>query len=128
VVSVLDAWALLALLQGEPAAMRVQEAIAAGGGVVSWVNLGEVYYVSIRRRGAADAELALRLVLASVRAEDTIPQVTREAARLKALGGLSYADCFAIATARRHQAPLLTGDPEIIDSASGVEVIDLRLA
>ncbi|MBA2794805.1 MAG: type II toxin-antitoxin system VapC family toxin [Thermoleophilaceae bacterium] len=127
-VSVLDAWALLALLQGEPAAMRVQEAIAAGGGVVSWVNLGEVYYVSIRRRGAADAELALRLVLASVRAEDTIPQVTREAARLKALGGLSYADCFAIATARRHQAPLLTGDPEIIDSASGVEVIDLRLA
>ncbi len=108
--------------------MRVQEAIAAGGGVVSWVNLGEVYYVSIRRRGAADAELALRLVLASVRAEDTIPQVTREAARLKALGGLSYADCFAIATARRHQAPLLTGDPEIIDSASGVEVIDLRLA
>ncbi len=35
-----------------------------------------------------------------------------------------------IATAQRYHAPLLTGDPEIIDRAKdvGVEVIDLRSA
>ncbi len=48
------------------------------------------------------------------------------AARIKARGGLSYADCFVIATAQRYRAPLLTGDPEIIDWAGDVEVIDLR--
>jgi predicted nucleic acid-binding protein len=51
-----------------------------------------------------------------------------DAARLKAGGGISYADCFAIATAQRYQAPLFTGDPEIIDWAGDVEVIDLRTA
>ncbi len=33
-----------------------------------------------------------------------------------------------IATAQRYQAPLLTGDPEIIEWAGDVEVIDLREA
>ena len=34
------------------------------------------------------------------------------AARIKAVHALSYADCFAAATAIREQAPLVTGDPE----------------
>jgi predicted nucleic acid-binding protein len=37
-----------------------------------------------------------------------------EAARLKARHSMSYADAFAVATARLARAPLLTGDPEIL--------------
>ena len=37
------------------------------------------------------------------------------AAKIKARGGLSYADAFCIATAVRVEAPLWTGDPEIVE-------------
>ena len=36
----------------------------------------------------------------------------RAAAELKALGGLSYADCFAASLAQELDATLVTGDPE----------------
>jgi predicted nucleic acid-binding protein len=41
---------------------------------------------------------------------------------------LAYADAFCIATAQRLDAPLLTGDPEIIDRAEGLRctLVDLR--
>ena len=35
-----------------------------------------------------------------------------EAARLKAVHALSFADCFGAATAIRERAPLVTGDPD----------------
>jgi predicted nucleic acid-binding protein len=50
------------------------------------------------------------------------------AATIKASGGLSYADAFCIATALHLEAPLWTGDPEIIDQAAehSCSVTDLR--
>lgn len=49
------------------------------------------------------------------------------AAEIKAGGRISYADCFAVATAERHQAPLLTGDPEILAlDRPALELVDLR--
>lgn len=74
-------------------------------------------------------------------ADDTIEKVRRElnvihpdwelvitAAKIKASGGLSFADAFCIATAEQLGAPLWTGDPKIIDRASELacEVRDLR--
>jgi hypothetical protein len=41
-----------------------------------------------------------------------------EAARVKAGGGVSYAGAFCIATALRVEAPLWTGDPEIVERAA----------
>jgi ribonuclease VapC len=35
-----------------------------------------------------------------------------EAARIKADHPISFADCFAVATAKRESASILTGDPE----------------
>jgi len=44
----------------------------------------------------------------------------------RAQGGLSYADAFCVATARRHRAALYTGDPEILHfDDAGVDVVDL---
>lgn len=79
------------------------------------MNLGEALYVEARRQGAERAEhvianFAQQLLVAEVVDGET----ARAAARIKAGGGVSYADCFAVATAERHGVPLLTGDPEIV--------------
>lgn len=47
---------------------------------------------------------------------------------MKARGGLSYADAFAVATAHRHRAPLYTGDPELVSLGGELDVADLREA
>lgn len=109
----LDAWAVLALLRDEPAAERVQRAVAKGA-VISWINLGEVLYIETRRLDAKRAGEAVSKVADTLRAEPPDEGAVRLAARIKAGGRVSYADCFAAATAERHGVPLLTGDPELI--------------
>jgi predicted nucleic acid-binding protein len=49
----------------------------------------------------------------------------KAAASVKATGGLSYADAFAVSLAKEFEAPLLTGDPEIIAKAEeiGIQVL-----
>ena len=47
-----------------------------------------------------------------VEAVDAGWELTRLAAEFKTRGGLAYADCFAAALAKLHQAELVTGDPE----------------
>lgn len=111
----LDAWAVLAWLDGEePACSRV-EASLAGRPIVSWINLVEVYYRVSRDHGEAVADEALRDLRAVLSAD--LPGTARmvEAARLKARAPIALGDCFAVATAAAHGLPLLTGDPEIID-------------
>lgn len=117
----LDAWALLALLRAEqPAAGVVRRYLRRGkaGSVellVSIVNLGEVYYRVAQISDEARAERALALIrelpISTVPAREAFVMA---AARLKARYRLSYADAFAVATARVHGAPVLTGDPEIL--------------
>jgi predicted nucleic acid-binding protein len=65
----------------------------------------------------------------SIEIEDPDWSLVRSAAEIKARGGLSYADAFCVATARRHRAPLYTGDPEIVAlDGDDLEVVDLRSA
>ena len=123
---VLDAWPIMALLRNEPAGPVVAEWIGRSQAVASWVNAGEAYYLIARDDGREAARRAIRSLRAAVRLEEPDGNLVLSAADLKAAGGLSYADCFAVATARRHQAPLLTGDPEIIANPGDVEVIDPR--
>jgi PIN domain nuclease of toxin-antitoxin system len=123
----LDAWAILAWLDGEePVLARVQELIPERP-IASWINLVEVYYGVERDHGrlAADDTLgSLRGVL-SLDLPGTVRMI--EAARLKARTAIALGDCFAIATAAAHDLVLLTGDPEIIDlSDLPCEVEDLR--
>ncbi len=123
---VLDAWAVLALLEDEPGAERVEKAMWFEDPVMSWINLGEVYYSTIRKHGLDDAEAAVRDVGANVRVETPDAGLVLAAGRIKAAGGLSYADAFALATAQRHSAPLITGDVEILRLESDVETVDPR--
>lgn len=124
--TVLDAWAVLALMRGEPASGRVRKAIERGNCCISAVNLGEGYYSLVRSDGSACARASIERLQRVVRTHDPDWPLVRAAAELKARGGLSYADAFCIATAQRLDAPLLTGDPEILVLADEVEMVDLR--
>lgn len=121
VSKVFDSWALLAWLLDQPAAAAVEALLQqADQGddlhlLMSWVNVGEVYYMATRKLDAAKAEeflgrlpsLPIRLMLPAE--EDVIA-----AARLKAGRRISYADGFAAALAQREDAALVTGDPELM--------------
>jgi predicted nucleic acid-binding protein len=94
--------------------------------VISWINLGEVFYIEARIAGEAAAAAALERVRDSVRAEDVDVKLVLGAARLKARHALSYADAFAVALAERLRLPLMTGDPEILGLDRELTVIDPR--
>jgi PIN domain nuclease of toxin-antitoxin system len=123
---ILDAWAVLTFLRDEPAAPRVEELIATESTLISSINLGEVLYSSTRERGEETAEGMIDALRAFVTVEHPDWDIVTAAARIKAGGGLSYADAFCVATAQRHQAPLYTGDPEILALKGHVELVDLR--
>lgn len=124
---VLDSWAVLALLRGEPSGPAVRDRLQAERSVIPWLNLGEVLYLEERRMGRERAEAAIAAVVDVVDAELPDVGLVHEAARWKASGGLAYADAFAVATAVRHDAELLTGDPEILGIVdSRLRVVDLR--
>jgi predicted nucleic acid-binding protein len=123
---VLDSYAVLALLADEPGAQVVADLIVdeAAEPYLSVINFGEVYYIVWRRHGEAAAAAVVQGVRQEERlviAEATWPRV-KDAARLKAAGGLAYADAFALGLARELAAPLMTGDPEIRTAAAGLGV------
>jgi PIN domain nuclease of toxin-antitoxin system len=125
---VLDGWALLAFLRDEPAAERVEREWLSSGAAISAINLGEALYIRIRERGEDSATTEIDTIRKHSRVLDTDWALVFAAAQVKARGGLSYADAFCVATAERLNAPLWTGDPEIIGRADELscEVTDLR--
>lgn len=123
----LDSWAVLRFLEGpSPAARRVRQVMRLGRPVMSWINLGEVYYTIHRVAGAAAAEATLAQLRPLLALDAAAPERVMAAARIKALQPLAYADAFAVATAAAHDAVLLTGDPELTSRSVGCRVEDLR--
>jgi predicted nucleic acid-binding protein len=119
----LDSWAVLRFLEGAPpAARRVRQVMRLGRPIMSWINLGEVYYTVYRAAGASEAESTLALLRPLLSLDAATPERVLEAARIKAVHPLAYGDAFAIATAAAHAAVLLTGDPEITKRAVGCRV------
>jgi len=122
---VLDSWAVLRWLEGAPAAARVEAAVA-DEAVMSWINLGEVFYAVWRASGDSEAGA----VVSDIRAVVTLDEVTSArvlaAARIKAEHPMALGDAFAAATAIAYDAPLFTGDPELLDRSGPWRAVDLR--
>jgi predicted nucleic acid-binding protein len=123
----LDSWAVVAWLdEDEPAASRVEELMASERPLMSWINLGEVFYVVHRR----DSERKARAIVRRLRPRLSLdlPSEARvlEAATIKAQHPIAYGDAFAMATALAHDATLLTGDPELLAANPDWPVEDLR--
>jgi len=131
---VLDSWAVLAWLQGEPSAAVISDLLACTRGdrqaearaqqatgrrfrapqlLMNIVNLGEVFYIVGRKRGEHEARQTLQELegtpLEAVSASD---ELVLEAAQLKLTYAVAHADAFALATAFAFGGTLATGDPE----------------
>ncbi len=113
---VLDSWAVMRTLEGqEPTASDVDELLRSDRRVaMSWINLGEVFYVVKRNTDEATANETIRDLTDSVDALLPTRPLVLVAANLKADYPMSFADAFAAATALTLDAELWTGDPELL--------------
>lgn len=119
---VLDTYAVLAVVEDEPGAQTVVDIISGEEAELhmSAISLGETYYILLRRQGKRPAEEVINGILAddSFIINEASWQRIKEAAAIKAKGGLSYADAFVLGLAQEMQAPVVTGDPEIRSAAA----------
>jgi PIN domain nuclease of toxin-antitoxin system len=119
VTYVYDACALIALLKREPGSSVVNQLLGTpkSSHIIHAINLCEVYYDFIRSSGLADANLLMRSIsqLGVKSRTVTDGKLWKQAGQLKANGGLSLADCFAVALTRRVRGVLVTADHREFD-------------
>jgi ribonuclease VapC len=114
----LDSFAVLAWVQDEPGAERVEALLIQAQRqkvplLLNVINLGEVYYRLARHHGHPFAQEVIRqLEILPLQLFPCDASLTLEAARIKADFPMAYADAFAVATALREGAAVVTGDPE----------------
>ena len=124
-----DAHAIVKWTQKERGYQKVKSLLVAcreqsALGYMNQINVGEVYYKTIRAVGLEEAKKFLenffRLPLSIINPDS---ELIWKASEVKAEYSISYADCFAAATALRYEAAILTGDPEFkkIESFVAVE-------
>ena len=117
-IRVLDTYSLIAYFEGEAGKDKMIEIFRAARDsgpllLLSVVNWGEVFYITLREAGRERADHVAHLI-------STLPiqvisadlDLTKQAAEFKATRKMSYADCFAAALAKLRKAELVTGDKE----------------
>lgn len=116
---VLDSYAVIGFLENEPFSGRIEDLLvkAQRGRLRLYlhaIQLGEVYYITLREGSLHLAELAYaRINALPVKIIKHIDErLLKEACTFKANYPISYADSFAAALASLNNCPLLTGDPE----------------
>jgi ribonuclease VapC len=115
---VLDSFALLAYLQDEPAASRIEKLMDQAGKkkcrlLLCIINLGEILYITERRGGLVKAQDALALIQQlPIEILPADEQTVFDAAHIKANHTLSYADSFVVAIGIQENATVITADPE----------------
>lgn len=125
-IYVLDASAMLAYLHGEPGSDVVERALLASSGqcLAHSVNLCEVYYIVHRDGGETAAEAATQdfKTLGVIERSDFDEAFWKEAGKLKAGGGISLPDCFAVTLTNRVGGVLLACDHGEMDpiAAAGI--------
>lgn len=133
-MTVLDAFAVLALLRGEPAASEVRELIERGDAALTAVGLAEVVDHLVRVVGTSEEDAALDVAQLGL-AEPTpvTPERALAAGLLRARQyhrsrrAVSLADCIAAETARELRTHLATADPHLLDlcRGEGIDVVPL---
>ena len=126
---VLDSWAVLRYLEDAgTAAARVAKLLDQERPLMSWINLGEVYYVLRRLHGEPAASDTVRDLRLDIDVQLPDERLVIDAARIKADHSMSYADAFAAAFTITNDAVLWTGDPELLLARSPWKWKDLRPA
>lgn len=125
--SILDASALLALLNDEPGATRVAEAVKSGA-MIGAVNLGEVV-AKLSDHGVRDAEIAELLGglgLAVPPFDEAAAYATGNLRRTTPQRGLSFGDRACLTLALKEHVPVLTADRDWDGLVPGVRLEWIR--
>jgi ribonuclease VapC len=114
--SLTDSFALLAYLKQESNYQKVENLLSSKETqlLMNDINIGETFYILARERGLDQVEYFINAILPNLPIDkigNTLTQVI-DAAKIKAQYPISYADCFAVATALREKASIVTGDPD----------------
>lgn len=121
-MTVLDAYAVLAYLKGEPAASDVRPLLGTADAALTALGVAEVLDHLVRIAGAEEEDAALDV--AQLGLMDGIPvdaTIGAAAGRLRARHyhrtrcAVSLADCVAAEMARSRDRPLATSDPHLLD-------------
>lgn len=128
-VRVLDSYSLIAYVEGEAGKDTMIEIFrsARDSGkacLLSAVNWGEVYYITLREAGQERADQVAHLI--STLPIHIVPadlDLAKQAAIFKASKKMSYADCFAAALAKHRRVELVTGDEEFKEVEKDVKIL-----
>ena len=127
--TVLDSFALVSLFHKEPGWKKVHDILQKLSSIsekalLCRINWGEFYYIIRRRVGRYKADETLILIeQLPIEILSVDDRLVREAAEIKAEYPVAYADAFCIAMAKRHDAQVLTSDPEFKQVEDLVQVI-----
>lgn len=116
--NLLDSFAILALLKEEnnyQFVLQILQEARTGTRhlLMNEINAGEVYYQVVKRKLTKDLDRFWRTFLVlPIEFIGNDFELVIEAAKIKSQYSISYADCFAVATALKEGASLVTGDPE----------------
>ncbi len=124
--SLIDSYALLAYLKQENNYRKVENLLSSKETqpLMNDINIGETFYILARERGLDKAEYFINAILPSlpiIKIGNAFSEVM-QAAKIKAQYPISYADCFAVATAIREKAVIITGDPDFKHVEKIVEI------
>lgn len=115
---VLDSYALIAYLNKESGYNKVAEIFEQcvkkdEYALMCVVNIGEVYYHTLRIGGEKKGKFFLEILKAlPIEFVEANINLTLQAAEYKAFNKMSYADAYAAALAKIKKASLVTGDKE----------------
>ena len=125
---VLDSWAIMSYLGGEPSAEKVADIMADAHEediplLMTVVNAGEVWYILAREVSVAEADSSIRqLRQLGISFIDADWELAHGAAGFKAKHKMSFADCFAAALAKQKKAHLITGDKEFTQVEGAISI------
>jgi len=133
-VTVLDAFAVIALLRGEPAAAEVRLLLESGDAALTSLGLAEVidHLVRVARVPAEEAALDV----AQLGLADALPvdaDLALRAALLRARNyhrtdrAVSLADCVAAEAARTLGTGLVSADPHLLDLCRDEDIASIPL-
>lgn len=125
----LDAHAALVYLRQEKGYEKVKDALISAEKtkiplLMNEINIGEVGYIALRTGLTVNLDDFLTLFLSLPIQPSAVDfDLIKSAAVIKGGHPLSYADAFAVATALREDAAIITGDPEFkrVESLVSIE-------
>lgn len=130
--AILDSYALLVFLRGEPGEALVTSLLEKAGEKdvplhMTEVNYAEVKYQVVRKDGADRwDEIARELPTLPIEFHPATRSLADLAADFKARHKLSLADAFAAALAKEKKAELVTGDPEFKALDKEIKILWLK--